>query len=164
MELPSNLSEQIAYNTRLKKEEHMLFVIDKSTHEDHLFNPLQTNKKQFKIVLTFPTGFNGIFNVTISNNKLYFKKSFTEEDFTQFIIPHGAYEIESLNIEIKLIIIDEGYYSENENPFTVKPNFTTLGSIIEILPQRPIIGFVSDKNIGNLLGFHETTLWQEFIL
>ena len=45
MELPSKLLEQIAYNTRPKIEEHMLIVMDKSTHEEHLSQPLQTKKK-----------------------------------------------------------------------------------------------------------------------
>ena len=31
MELPSEILEQIAFNTRPKKEEHMLIVMDKST-------------------------------------------------------------------------------------------------------------------------------------
>ena len=69
MELPSKLLEQIAYNTRPKIEEHMLIVMNKRTHEEHLFQPLQTNNKQFKTVVTFLTGYNGIFNVTIENNK-----------------------------------------------------------------------------------------------
>ena len=41
MELPSKLSEQIAFNTRAKIEEHMLIVMDKSTHEENLSQPLQ---------------------------------------------------------------------------------------------------------------------------
>ena len=48
MELPSKLLEQIAYNTKPKMEEHMLIVIDKSTHEEHLSQPLQTKNKQLK--------------------------------------------------------------------------------------------------------------------
>ena len=83
MELPSKLLEQIAFNTRPKLEEHMLIVMDKSTHEEHLFQPLQTNNKQFKIAITFLTGYNGIFNVTNRNNKFYFKKSNIDEDFIQ---------------------------------------------------------------------------------
>ena len=47
MELPSKLLEQIASNTRAKMEEQMLFVMDKSTHEEHLYQPVQTNNKQF---------------------------------------------------------------------------------------------------------------------
>ena len=56
MEFPSKLSEQIAFNTRPKIEEHLLIVMDKSTHEEHLFQPLQTNNKHFKIAVTFLTG------------------------------------------------------------------------------------------------------------
>ena len=40
MELLSKLLEQIAFNTRPKIEEHMLIDMDKSTHEEHLFQPL----------------------------------------------------------------------------------------------------------------------------
>ena len=57
------------FNTRPDTEKHMLVVMDKSTHEEHLTQLLQTNNKQFKVAVTFLTGFNGIFNVTSSNNK-----------------------------------------------------------------------------------------------
>ena len=43
MQLPSKLLEQIAFNTRAKIEEHMLIVMDKSTHEEHLSQPSQNN-------------------------------------------------------------------------------------------------------------------------
>ena len=45
MELPSKLLEEIAINTRPKIEEHMLIVMDKSAHEEHLAQPLQTDIK-----------------------------------------------------------------------------------------------------------------------
>ena len=80
MGLPSKLLQQIAYITRPKIEEHLLIVMDKSTHEKHLFQPLQTNKKQFKKAITFLTGYNGIFNIRNENNKFYFKKTITNED------------------------------------------------------------------------------------
>ena len=80
----------------------MLVVMDKSTHGEHLYQPLQTNKKQYKIAVTFPTGYNGVFNATNSNNKFYFLKSVTDKDgYIIIIIPSGAYEIESLNKQIK---------------------------------------------------------------
>ena len=163
MELPSNLLEQIAFNTRPKIEEHMLIVMDKSTHEEHLSQPLQTNNKQFKIAVTFLTGYNGIFNVTNSNNKFYFMKSITDEDgFIQILIPPGAYELENLNNEIKRIIIDEEYYTEANYPFKIKPNFSTLGSIIEISPQGPIISFMFDDSIRDFLGFNARTIHEEY--
>ena len=163
MELPSKLLEQIALNTRPKIEEHMLIVMDKSTHE-HLFQPLQIINKQFKIAITFLTGYNGIFNVTNSNNKFYFLKSITDDDHIQITIPPGAYEIESLNNEIKRIIIDQEHYTETNYPFNIKPNFSTLGSIIEISAQGPVITFLPDDSIGGLLGFNKITIFEEYNL
>ena len=86
MKLPSKISEQIAFNTRPKIEEHMLNIMDKSTHEEHLFQPLQTDNKQFKIAVTFLSSYNGSFNVTNSKNKFYFKKALIDEDFLQIRI------------------------------------------------------------------------------
>ena len=68
-------------------------------------------------------------------------------------IPPGAYEIESLNNEFKRIIIDDGNYTEANYPFNIKPNFSTLGSIIEISTQGPVITFAPEKSQGDLLGF-----------
>ena len=164
MELPSKLLEQIAFNTRPKIEEHMLIIMDKSTHEEHLFQPLQTNNKQFKVAVTFLTGYNGIFNVTDKNNKFYFKKAIKDEDFIQIRIPEGAYEIESLNNEIKRIIIEKGHYTETNYPFRITPNFSTLGSIVEILTPGPQISFVFDDSIGSLLGFNEILVWGKYNL
>ena len=165
MELPSKLLEQIAFNTRPKIEEHLLIIMDKSTHEEHLSQPLQTNNKQFKIAVTFLTGYNGIFNITNSNNKFYFIKSITDEDgYIIVTIAPGAYEIESLNNEIKRIIIDEEHYTEANYPFSIKPNFSTLGSIIEISTQGPVITLIPDDSIGDLLGFNKTTIFEEYIL
>ena len=139
--------------------------MDKSIHEEHLSQPLQTNIKQFKIAVTFLTGYNGIFNVTNSKNKFYFKKTISDEDgFVQVTIPPGAYEIESLNDEIKRIIIDEEHYTEANNPFKIKPKILTLGSIIEISPQGPIIIFMFDDSIKDLSGFHAITLYEEYKL
>ena len=139
--------------------------MDKNTHEEHLSQPLQTNNKQFKLAMTFLTGYNGIFNITYSNNKFYFLKSITDEDgYTQRTFPPTAYEIESLNNEMKRNIIDEGHYTEANYPFTVKPNFSTLGSKIEISTQRPVITFVPDDSIRYLLEFNKSTIYEEYNL
>ena len=165
MELPSKLLEKIAFNTRPKNEEHMLIVMDKSIHEEHLFQPLQTNNREFKIGVTFLTGYNGIFHVTNSNKKNYFIKSSTDKDgYIQITFPRGSYEIESLNNEIERIIIAEGHYTEANHPLTSKPNFSTLGSIIEISDRGPVITFVPDDSIRDLLGFNKTTIFEEYNL
>ena len=70
--------------------------MDKSTHGEHLFQPLQAKNKQFKIALTFLTGYNAIFNVTNLNDKFYFKKSLNDREFIQISMAQEAYEIESL--------------------------------------------------------------------
>ena len=164
MELPNKLLEQIVFKNRPKIEEHLLIVMDKSIHEEHLAQPLQTNIKQFKIAVTFLTGYNGIFNVTHHNNNFYLKKNFDEGDFFQISIPQGAYELESPNEEIRKIIIDKSHYSENNYPFTIKLNFSTLGSIVKISQQGSIISFVFNDSIRNLLGFDETVIYREYIL
>ena len=162
MELPSKVLEQIAFHTRPKVEEHMLIVMDKSTHEEHLAQPLQTKNKQFKKGVNFLTGYNGLFDITNSNIRFSVAKSITDEDgFIQIATPPSAYEIETLNNEINNISIDTGHFTEKDYPFTIKPNFSTLGSIIEIIPQEPISSYVFEDNIKKLLGFRETMLFQE---
>ena len=113
MELPSKLLEQTAFNTRPKIEENMLIVMDKYTHEKHLSQPLKTSNKHLKIAVTFLIGYNGSSMVTNKNNNFFSTKSISDEDgFIQVSVPQGAYEIESLNIQIKRIIFEEEHYTE----------------------------------------------------
>ena len=136
--------------------------MDKSTHEEHLSQPLQTNIKQFQIAVTFLTGYNGIFNLTNSNKKFYFMKSNTDKDgFIQITIPPGAYEIEAIDKKLKRIIIGQDHFTEAYYPFKIKPNYSNLGSIIEISPQGPIISFMFSDNIRDLLGFNARTLYEK---
>ena len=160
MELPSKLIEQIAYNTRGRIEEHLLIVMDKSTHEEYLSQPLQTNNKKFKVAVNFPTAYNGIFKTTDKNNKFYFAKSLTK-DYIIITLPPETYEIESLRNEFKRIIINEDHYTEANYPFKMKPIFSTLGSIIEISSQGPILTSVPDDSMGDLLGFGETSMFSK---
>ena len=165
MELPTKLLEQIAFKTRLKIEEHLLVVMDISVHEEHLYQPLQTKHKPFKCAITFSTAYNGIFNVTSTNIKFYFLKSVTDEDgYIQSTIPPGANEIGSLDNEITRIVIDQDLYTGANYPFQIKPNFSTLESIIEIFTSGPIIIFEPDDSIGDLLGFNKTTKYEEYNL
>ena len=69
-----------------------------------------------------------------------------------------------MNNEIKSLSIDEGQYTEVNYPFTIKPTFSTIGSIIEISSQGPVITFVPDDSIGDLLGFDKTTIFEEYNL
>ena len=108
------------------------------------------------------TAFNGIFNVTDSNNKFYLTKSITDDDhYIMITIPPGAYEIEALNDEIKRINIDDEYFNEENYPFIIKPNFSTLGSLIEISNEESAISFKASDSIGSLLGFDKRTIYEE---
>ena len=49
-------------------------------------------------------------------------------------------------------------------PFAIKPNFSTLGSIVETSPQGPIICFMFDDSNRDLLGFNATTLYEYTLL
>ena len=95
----------------------------------------------------------------------FFPKSITEEDdYIQISIPQGIYEIESLKNEIKRNIFDEEHYTEANYPFSIKPNFSTFGSIVEISTQGPVITFSPDDSIGYPLGFNKTTIYRESYL
>ena len=63
---------------------------------------------------------------------------------------------------MKRIIIDEGHYSENEYPFHIKPKFSLLSSVMDISQQGPIIIFMFDDSIKDLLGFNARTLYDEY--
>ena len=108
------------------------------------------------------TSYNGIFIFSDKNNKFFFAKSIFDDDGSiQIIIPKWAYEIESLNKENKRINIEDGHFSELNYPFTIKPNFSTLGSVIEISTQGQVVTFVPDDSIRDLLGFNKTTIYND---
>ena len=69
-----------------------------------------------------------------------------------------------MNNEIKRIIIDQEHYTETNYPFNIKPNFSTLGSIIEISTQGPVMTLLPDDSIGGLLGFNKITIFEEYNL
>ena len=96
---------------------------------------------------------------------LFFLKPITDEDdYIQITTLKSRYEIKSLNNEINRIVIDEEHYTEANYPFTLKPNFSTLGSFIKRSAQRPVITFAPDFSIGDLLRCIRTTIYGEYNL
>ena len=69
--------------------------MDKSTHEEHLYQALQIKKKKFKIAVTFLTGYNGIFNVTNSKKSFISKKQL----LTKMILFKLVYHREFMELE-----------------------------------------------------------------
>ena len=148
-----------------KIQEHMLIAMDICSHEEQLAQLLQTNNKQFKNAVKFLSVYNGTFIVTDKINKFHFAKSITDKDgFIQITIPPDAYEIESLNEEIKSIIFEEVYFTEADYPFMIEPNFSTLGSIIETSRQDPIISFLPDDSLSYILGFDAVIFYEQYNL
>ena len=66
--------------------------------------------------------------------------------------------------EIRRIVIHKAHYTEANYPFRIKPNFGTLGSIVETITPGPQISFVFDDSIGTLLGFNEILVWGKYNL
>ena len=96
-----------------------------------------------------------------SNLNFCFAKSISDKDgLLQITIPPGAFEIQSLNNEIKRIILEQEHFTEANNPFTIKPDFSTLGSIIEVSGQEPLICFLPDDSMRNLLGYNASTIYE----
>ena len=67
--------------------------------------------------------------------------------------PPVAYEIESLNKEIKRNFIKEYYFTELDSLLKSRPNFSALGSLIELSRQEPITNFTLDGIINDFLRF-----------
>ena len=161
MELSNETLDQIAFNTRAKIEEHMLIVMDKSIHELFLDESLQTNKKQFKIAITFLTGYNGIFNITEANNKFYYITP--EKMIVDIEIPKGAYELGAIDLEIKRLMVSNGDSDGETFPITIKPNFNTQESIIEIEDGWEI-DFTYARTIRTPLGFDARVVSKNYNL
>ena len=141
MELPSKLLDQTAFITRPNIEDYLLIILDKSIHEEHLSQPPQTIKKRFKTAKTFLTCYFGKFNVTNKSKKIFSTRSVHDDDFTVISISPGAYELEISNDEIKRNIIKEGHFAEADCPFTIKPEFSTLGCNVDNSSQGPLFSF-----------------------
>ena len=60
--------------------------------------------------------------------------------------------------------MDEGHITLEEYPFLIKPNFSTLGSIIEISNEESAISFIPNDSIRDLLGFNKTSIYEKYNL
>ena len=143
----------------------MLSFMDKSLREEHLSHSLKTISKQFEVAITFLTGHNGIYNVTSNTIKFFSAKSITDKvGFIQPTIPPEAYEIANVNNEIKRIAFEESLLTEVFYSITNKPDFSTLGSNKENSRQEPLISFTPKDSVLNNLGFHASTIYEEYNL
>ena len=68
--------------------------------------------------------------------------------------------------EIKRNIIEEGHFTEATYPFTIKSNYSTLGSFTEVSSNITSSQIVStlDNSVRDLLGFKPVVLHEEYNL
>ena len=72
--------------------------------------------------------------------------------------------MEALNDEFRRKILNEGHFIGTVYRFTLKPNFSSLGSIRETSRQEPLISFLPDDNIRDLLEFSASIIQEEYKL
>ena len=67
-------------------------------------------------------------------------------------------------MESKRLISEEEDFTEANYTFTLKANFSTLGSIREISSQGPLISFLPDESLRYFSRFNATTIYEEYNL
>ena len=89
-----------------------------------------------------------------------------DDAFNQITIPPAVYDLESLNNEIQRFTIEEGCFTEANYPYTNKPSFSTLGSIIEVssINTGSQNAFTPDHSIRDLLGYKLKVIHEEYNL
>ena len=142
----------------------MLNVMEKFPYEENLSQPLQTHNKQFKITIAYLTDYNGIFSVTFRYQKFNLISVFEGDEYNVKTIPPSAFDLESLIKESKRSNTNEGYVTEKDYPFSIKPIFSFLGSIKEIKRSRGWqINSVQDDTLAQPLGFKLDLIHEEYI-
>ena len=79
------------------------------------------------------------------------------------VFPKGAYELEAIDLEIKRLMVLNGDSDDETFPFSIKPNFTTQGSIIEVEDGWEV-DFTHGGTIRNILGFDARIVSQKYNL
>ena len=87
----------------------MLIVVDKSTLEESLSQPLQSIDKQFKIAVTILTGYNGIFNVTNKNICFYFARLLNVDNFCKKTFHQEPMKQSVQTMKLNEIFLKKGY-------------------------------------------------------
>ena len=138
--------------------------MDKSTNEEHLSRPLQTNNIHFKNVVTFLTHYNiTIFNLIEkkTKNSVSRSKVLTTTVLCKLLFNGVPTKLEVRIFKLKGITIKERHFTEVDYLLTVKPNFSTFGYNIEISRQEPLNNFTPTDSIRDVLGFNSSTIFEE---
>ena len=114
----------------------------------NIYPPINlNNNEQHELALVGLTMYNSIPNIDDTNN--CFKFEYKNETYS-FLIPHGAYEISSLNDYIKKEIETSHNFS---NLLEIKANHNTLRCVIELKDEELKVYFDHENSLKNILGF-----------
>ena len=92
--------------------------------------------------------------------KFDFISVFEGAEYNIFTKTARAYETELLDKEGKWGILEEEYFTEQDYPFKIKPNF--LGSVTKVKPGRGRkINFVQDDSLRHLSGSKPNAIQDE---
>ena len=143
-------------------EQHMLFVMNKSTHGEHSNQPSQTQNKQFNIcnILNCLQWYFLCYvvkkTISISQKQLVIK-------MISIILIHRRVLTQS-NVwkwETKRNTNAEQYFTEANYPFKNEPDFSAIGSVIEISGKQPLISFTPDDSIRDTFWYQcRQNLWK----
>lgn len=103
--------------------------------------------EQHELALVGLTMYNSIPNIDDTNN--HFKYEYQNEPYS-FNIPHGAYEISSLNDYIKKEI-EKSY--NHSNLLEIKANHNTLRCLFQLNDETLKVYFNHENSLKNVLGF-----------
>jgi hypothetical protein len=115
---------------------------------------LEPNKKYEAALLSLDT-YNSVPNITEYRNNVFTYSTDDGSTWKTITLNTGAYELQSINNEIKRQIITNG---DDESAFNITANISRLTSIVIIENPRYKIDFNVDNSIGPVLGFDKITI------
>lgn len=130
------------------KSKNLIVTNNSSDLSFEIYPPINLDvNEQHELALVGLTMYNSIPNIDNSNN--CFKFEYKNESYS-FLIPHGAYEISSLNDYLKREIETTFKFS---NLFEIKANNSTLRCVIELNDDELKINFDHENSLKDILGF-----------
>ena len=152
------LLTEIEKNTRPLPQKPLEVKYETNSFEMDLQDSIDLTDGKYVIGVSSFNTYNSIFIVTYINNKIIiFNGSF---NWTEILLPPGAYEIEQINDEVsrQLHIEIENF---GEPPIKIEANTATLHSIIR-LTNGYKVDFTQPNSLRDLLGFNSVILSDSY--
>lgn len=167
---------RIADTLMHKENLYLTFTSNKSQFTTNFSKPhkLQHNRK-YEAGLHYFTTSNYQTNIGENNNKFYYRiakkhraitdVSLYEGEIRVITLEKGAYEIESLNNEIKRQMVEKQHLTDLKDPaFNMSINLSVFKVVIQLDPLKIGVDFTQPKSFRELLGFRPKVLIQPYNL